>query len=443
VKRFKLSGAAIVVASIVAAMLAAAVYASTGVPGELSFVSCLSEGGANGCANARSLDAPSRVVFGHSGAEVFAVSPTDNALAFFLRNVGTGALTQASGAQGCLSESGVSCGTAHGMHGPTDVVGLGDFNIYWTSATDSAVGVALRTNYPAYVWQQPAGTDGCVSETGADGCATGRGLTGAQSIASNGTTVYVGAQNSIAVFKRAGSSGKLTQLDGTKGCINNDGSEGCTASYLPDTVQDMLVSFDGHFLYVVASGSGNGAILQYTIDPTDGSLTFTSCVNSDGSNGCTMGNSVAGPTSLTQRDPHFLTVAAHVSNAIDMFKVNYPGNGALTQFAGTHGCYNSTGGSCTQVYGVDGIQTVNMYKTNRFFQATSTDRVLAFARDKKTGYLSALPGTSKCISATGDGGQCKIAANLAGASDVFSTGGGKQLYVSSPSANAVALLRMH
>ena len=50
---------------------------------------------------------------------------------------------------------------------------------------------------------QPAGTAGCVSETGAGPCADGHGLNGARSVAvaRTGKSVYVASQNSHAVVR--------------------------------------------------------------------------------------------------------------------------------------------------------------------------------------------------------------------------------------------------
>ena len=79
-------------------------------------------------------------------------------------------------------------------------------SVYAASADSDAVARLVRNTTTGAV-TQPAGTAGCVSETGAGPCADGHGLDGARSVAvsADGKSVYVTSlrSNAVARFNRA------------------------------------------------------------------------------------------------------------------------------------------------------------------------------------------------------------------------------------------------
>jgi hypothetical protein len=442
-KRFKLSSAAVLAASIVAAMVASAAYGMTKiVNGQFSVVTCVSNGGANGCPKSGYDESmPTGLAVISEGGRVATAAFNSNAIDIFARDRATGDITQEGNQIGCIAENGGSggeCTTAHGMHGPTNMVSKDSF-LYWTAATDGAVGFAqLNLNHR---WYQLQNTHGCTAEGGADGCAAGVGLTGASSVLASGPVLYVGGQNTIAAFQRSG-NGEFKQLSGGKACIDNDGSDGCTLGYIPGTIVSLTWSLDLQYLYAAASNAAGGAVLVFQRNNSDGSLSEIQCYNTDGSHGCTMGTKMLDPTGITIHAPNSVYVAAHGSNAIDIFDRNNS-NGMITQKAGTAGCIDDAGVACQMGYGLTGIRGITLYKTNKFLWATATDRVVNFARDKHTGVLTQLPGIAKCISKTGDGGQCDVGAGLGGAYYLDWAAGGKSLYVSSSTDDAVVALHFH
>src|SRR5258708_22118836 len=74
---------------------------------------------------------------------------------------------------------------------------------------------------------QLSGVSGCVSDGTTSGCAVGRGLYGAGwvTISPDGNYAYVAAFNgsTVATFARNTTTGVLTQLSGTAGCIGETG----------------------------------------------------------------------------------------------------------------------------------------------------------------------------------------------------------------------------
>jgi hypothetical protein len=255
--------------------------------------------------------------------------------------------------------------------------------------------------------------------------------------------VYVGGPGSIAVFKRD-PTGKLTQLAGQDGCINNDGSDGCAQSQkpIPDTVRDLITSKNGKFLYAAASDPGSGAVLVYPRSSTGVLSPEGSCVNAGGTNGCAAAErALVKPMGLAigvGNGGNSLYVAANGSNAIAVFTGVPTGN--LHQLLGSSGCVSQGGtDGCTPAIGLTAPKRVLVYKTGSFVFAVAGDGVASFKRSKQAETLTQLPSTDACITETGGGG-CAQGDGLAGASDFISTI--KTLYVTGAAGDSVAQLRM-
>src|SRR4029077_11416173 len=102
-----------------------------------------------------------------------------SAVAIFARNTTTGALTQLSGTAGCVSSDGTggSCTQARGLQGArTAVVSPDNLHVYVAAQTGNAVAVFAR-NTTTGALTQLSGAAGCIAETG-DGvtCADGHAL---------------------------------------------------------------------------------------------------------------------------------------------------------------------------------------------------------------------------------------------------------------------------
>src|SRR5262245_2547624 len=104
---------------------------------------------------------------------------------------------------------------------------------------------------------QLAGTAGCVSVDGTGGrCATG--FPGAQSVAvsKDGEHAYVTGSARVAVFVRDPGTGQLIELDSQAGCVSEDGSGGrCTDGKALGGGAGVALSPDGKHVYVASSGS--------------------------------------------------------------------------------------------------------------------------------------------------------------------------------------------
>jgi DNA-binding beta-propeller fold protein YncE len=117
-------------------------------------------------------------------------------------------ITQPAGTAGCVSETGGGpCADGHGLSDPTSVAVSADGkSVYVASVTSSAV-ARLNRNTTTGGITQPAGTAGCVSETGAGPCVDGHGLKRVRSVAvsGDGKSVYAAsiASDAVARFNRA------------------------------------------------------------------------------------------------------------------------------------------------------------------------------------------------------------------------------------------------
>jgi len=444
VKRIKLSAAVFAAVMLAVPVGALAYKAATGISGQLNYSGCYSEPAADGCSAARDMNEPVNVALQDDESRVFVASHSSDAIAVFNRDRKTGLLTQYPGPRGCLSQTGDggTCSDGRALTGVTDVVSHDEF-IFWTADTANAVGAASK-NASSRVFEMSDNGNACISEDGSSGCLDGHGLTAPTSIETGpgGSTLYVGADSSVAFLTRSKGSSGLNQSSGGSGCINDDGSDGCTDGYVPGPVTDLLLSNDGRFVYAAASGGllDDGAVLVFARDAS-GKLTEVDCINNTGSNGCVAGFEIQNPMSLSadhSSQNSNLYVAANGSNAVDVLTRNFK-TGALGEIQ----CWNELGlGGCEDGYDLTSPKRVQLYKTNKFVYVAAGDNVSSFSRDKHTGLLTQLPMPAACTSETGDGGNCIDGNGLTGATGLTSSGGGKNVYATSPSGDAVSVMRL-
>lgn len=299
---------------------------------------------------------------------------------------------------------------------------------------------------------QLPGTSACVSETGSGGnCADGVALDGAAAVAisKNGLHVFVASplSDAIARFLRVPSTGALSQLGGSSACISETGNGGvCTVGRALDEPRGVTVSPDGRNVYVASTTSDGVAV--FALDSKTGNLTqladTAGCVTETGTGGqCADGVALDGARAIAvSPNGKSLYVAARNSDAVVAFARDKK-TGAITQLPGTAGCVseNGTGGQCANGVALDFATSVAVSPNgkNVYVTAAGSNAVSVFARDVKTGALTQLPGTAGCVSEDGTGGQCTDGKALLGAFAVAVSQNGKNVYVASRDSNAVAV----
>ena len=166
------------------------------------------------------------------GKSVYVASTDSDAVVRLNRNTTTGAITQPAGTAGCISETGAGpCADGHGLDGANAVAVSPDGKSVYVASYASDAVVRLNRNTTTGAITQPAGTAGCISETGAGPCADGHALDGAYAVAvsPDGKSVYVASYGSDAVARlnRNTTTGAITQPAGTAGCISETGAGPC------------------------------------------------------------------------------------------------------------------------------------------------------------------------------------------------------------------------
>jgi DNA-binding beta-propeller fold protein YncE len=422
---------------------------------------CVSEtGNAGTCVNGKALDTPQGVAVSPDGTSVYVASENTDGVASLKRNTTNGALTQVTTTAGCVTETGSAgtCADGKALDGARSVaVSPDNKNVYVTALRTDAVAVFRRTTTSGQLTQL-TGTAGCISESGTGGlCVNGKALENPSSVvvSGDGKNVYIASDSSdaVAAFSRNATTGALTQLTGTAGCISEDGSLGtCVNGKALDGASSVALSADGATAYVASANSN--AVAAFKRNTTSGQLTqlasTAGCVSDDGTLGtCANGKALLNPVSVAvSRDGKSVYVASLFSNAIAVFarSTSVAPIGKLTQLTGLNGCVSEdgtdgAGGTCINGKALNiplGV-AVSPDGTS-VYAASSFDAVAAFARSTSAapvGKLTQLASTAGCVSETG-AGPCLDGKALLGPSAVVVSANNKNVYATSAGSNAVA-----
>jgi 6-phosphogluconolactonase (cycloisomerase 2 family) len=356
---------------------------------------CVSEDGTGGaCADGKALIVPVSSAVSPDGANVYVASRLGTAgagaVAVFARNATTGALTQLAGTAGCVSQTGSegACADGKALNDPVSVAVSPDGKSVYVASAFNSVAIFQRDTTTGAL-TQPAGTAGCITESDtSEGCADGKALVGAASVtvSADGKSVYVASMfsDAVAIFERDTTTGALTQLAGTAGCISENGTSGaCADGRALDGAASVAVTSDGTSVYVASTISG--AVARLTRNTTTGALTQTGiggCVSETGTGGaCVDGKALAGASAVSA-DGGSVYVASGGSDAVAIFERDT--TGVLTQLAGTAGCISEDGtsGACADGKALDQADSVTVSADGKSVYVTSatSDAVAVFAR---------------------------------------------------------------
>jgi hypothetical protein len=301
------------------------------------------------------------------------------------------------------------------------------------------------------------GTGGCVSDDGSGGACVDTGSPGWYFrdvvVTADGAYAYAAIElnGALLSFSRNTTTGALTQLPGTTGCISEDGSGGaCVDGKALTGIDQLALSPDGAHLYATAGGASD-AVLSFSRNSGTGQLTqlagTAGCISETGTGGlCVDGKGLDDAVHVVvSPDGAHVYAVSQASSAVTIFSRN-SGTGALTQLAGTTGCVSDTGsgGACVDGTALDGTYGTVVSPDGRTVHAVTinSDAVVTFARDSSTGRLTQLAGTAGCISDTGSGGACTDGTALDGPVDLDISPDGASIYaVTTNSASLVNLAR--
>ncbi len=183
-----------------------------------------------GCAAGRALVAPDVVVVSPDGEDVYVGSFFGNAVAGFQRGR-NGALYQLPETAGCIAEAISGCAPAVALGAPEGLAISPDgTSVYAAGALSNSVAELARDPETGAL-SQPSGAAGCVSNGALGGCTEGVQLAGANAVAISpaGRDLYVTSllSDSVTAFSRS-AAGILTQKPGTNACLVYLRSVGCS-----------------------------------------------------------------------------------------------------------------------------------------------------------------------------------------------------------------------
>jgi len=240
---------------------------------------CISNDGGAPCSDGRGLFVPEAVGISPDGASVYVgsreravtVFDRDPTTGLLTQKAGDAGCWLASGASPQTDcREGVFIDGGGGRFG-LDLSPDGK-NVY--VATNDSLAVFNRDTGSGAL-SQPSGEGACVSSLGAPCFPAGANMGGPQdaAVSPDGMQVYVAtaasANSGVAVFDRDPATGQLTQKLGKEGCFTGSGSGGCTIARAMPT-STVLTSPDGKNVYA-NNGGGAMAIFDRVPSPT----TFT------------------------------------------------------------------------------------------------------------------------------------------------------------------------
>jgi DNA-binding beta-propeller fold protein YncE len=417
---------------------------------------CVTQGGSGDCRAGRALESVSGLVVSRDGRHVYAAVRDSGAVAAFRRDGRTGALRQLAGRRGCVGGTRADgCAAGRNLAGSRALALSPDGrSVYVATAGGLAV---LARDRRSGALRQPAGRDGCVTESGREGCAAGRAVASALWVAAGreGRSLYLlGRSDAVAVFRRDPRTGAVRQLQAARGCVRESRPGlpllGCAPGRGLGATRAAAITRSGRTLYV---GGLDGAVTTFRRDPQSGSIVQLpgprGCLASSGLTGCAPVRGLHGPHSLTlgpgARDLYVtVSLAVDPQSGVVLLRRDRR-DGSLTQPPGRAGCVNADGSSgCASGRGLRGAHSLELDPSGRRALLASehpTGSLALFARDPRTGRLRQLDGTRGCLNADGAEG-CGVVRALRGAHLIVPGPGWRQIYVPLIDGDGVVALRV-
>lgn len=440
------------------------------LPGRLG---CLADGkaGTRLCGRARALKGPGpfmgsrAIAVSPDGRNVYVAAAGSDAIAIFVRERGTGALTQPAGRAGCVAARAAErCGLAPGLIGPNSIAISPDGrNVYATARDSGAVLTFGRNRLTGALRELPPSASGCIAGLPLPGCTAGRALKGPDVVvvSPDGKNVYVGSffGNAVASFARAAGSGALTQLEGSAGCIAAETGEGCAAGVQLGAIEGLAVSQGGGAVYAAAAASGAVDVLAR--DAATGALSQRGCVTTAPTAGCSLGYELAGVNALAVAPQGGDIYATSLfSSSVTTFHPTEGGAG-ISQPPGplvevekekvpspegtpsAQGCVvflRATGCAFGVAMKAPEGLAIAPDGTSLYVAAYASGAIDVLDRNPKTGVVAQKPGRRGCLAGPKIPG-CTAGRALGGVSSVAVSPDGRNVYSTAQTSNAVDVFR--
>jgi len=382
------------------------------------------------------------------GRSVYVASSKSNAIAAFRRNRRSGALTQSKGPAGCVAAQGANhCAMATGLVGPNSIAISPDGrNVYATARGSNSISAFHRNQSTGALTALPASA-GCIAGVPLPLCAAGRALVGPDVVvvSPDGRNVYVGSffGNAVAVFDRDPASGALTQPGDSSGCIA-EAIAGCAPGVALGAPEGMAISGDGASLYVASALSN--AVVTLARNQSTGTLTQATdgsgCIANAPLTGCTTGVELSGANAVAFNPGGDVYVTSLFSDSVTAF-TRSRSTGSLTQKPGTAGCLvwlRAVGCSFGRAMRSPEGLAVSPDGENAYVAAFANSAIDVLDRGKKAGKVKQVPGRAGCLAPRSVPG-CTRARALRGVSSIAVSPDGRHVYSTSFGSNAVDVFR--
>jgi DNA-binding beta-propeller fold protein YncE len=422
--------------------------------------SCISYTASWPCSVGAGLVGAISVAITNNGASVYVASNSDtsaggNAVSAFARSSTDGYLAQLPGTKACVqhTDTAGACAKATLMFGTRDVAVTADRkNVYSVAVDGSSLSVLSRSPEDGAL-SRLSNPSGCVVQlVGTSGCTDGKAMSSAYgvTVSPDDKYVYVVSRSlgSVSILQRNLDTGVLTPTTCLRGSATDGDGAACTITSMLGSANSIAFSPDGANAYVASgdpSGYPSGAVVAFSRNSA-GALTplggTAACVSHPGwTDPCEKGVGLwAASDVAVSPDGASVYVVSSGSNAIAVFTRNT--DGSLTQLADKAGCISNDGSSntCTTGRALQGATAVAVSPDSKqvFVASRWSGSISVFNKNATTGALTQAAGKEGCIRA-GDA-SCTAGRALAGAMGVVVSPDGKDVYVSSFSSGAVALL---
>jgi hypothetical protein len=339
-----------------------------------------------------------------------------SAVTVFVRNPATGRLQRLAGPAGCAREQGgEGCASARALRTATSIkVSPDGLNVYAASGDGIAV---FRRDPTTGGLSQPPGPDGCVTAPNVPDCGAIRGFEATYlysrqfELGPRGRYAYLLGDDSLALFTRDRSTGRVTQLSGEAGCMRPRGAGSCSPGPHTGFLDGIVASPDGRHLYRMSSleppelemfrRERQTKVLRMSRDQGG-------CVSNGGALGCSALRGVTGLDFAAVSPDGRHMYAADEGEGLASFARNAR-TGVLRQLPGAAGCVlEDPGAGCGAARAVDGLRPPVVSPDGRNLYLPGYDSIVTFARNRRTGELLQLPGKTGCIadSLSDDYGTC-------------------------------------
>jgi DNA-binding beta-propeller fold protein YncE len=232
---------------------------------------CITEAGSEDCAKGVQMDHIEGMAISPSGSTVYAAAAFGSAISILQRETSTGALTQATNGNGCITVEAVGgCAQGYQFAGVNAlVVSPKGGNVYATSLTSNSVTMFRPTEGGGLAQpERPKGENvpeglgnptGCLVYLRAPGCSLGRAMSVPEGLAlsPDGANLYVAAflTGAMDVLDRNFKTGAVNQKPGERGCLASSKVGGCTPGRALGLTGSVVVSPDGRNVYSTSQES--------------------------------------------------------------------------------------------------------------------------------------------------------------------------------------------